>query len=193
MIDPPPSFSFRNLSDRWSTEHQGKSPSIHSLNPGDDDYDDDERGDSTFQIQESVRTLLHSDYLRSLHIWWWWWRSLEPALADNDHDHINTQSSTKILQNERNWPWKVQKEIEGTWKLWTLLSGNLRRKSQSSQKGTGQLNTWVNMVNRVNWTPAMLTISKSVTFTIRAIITLIRETRPGIDTKTKHPLTRWQG
>ena len=70
MIDPPPSFSFRNLFDRWSTEHQGKSPSIHSLNPGDDDYDDDERGDGTFNIQEteSVRTLLHSDYLRSLHI-----------------------------------------------------------------------------------------------------------------------------
>ena len=56
MIDPPPSFSFRNLFGRWSTEHQGKSPSIHSLNPGDDDYDDDEiNAQSSTKILQNVR------------------------------------------------------------------------------------------------------------------------------------------
>ena len=38
-------------------------------------------------------------------------------------------------------PWKAQREIAGTWRLWTWLWGNLRRKSQSSQRGMGRLNT----------------------------------------------------
>ena len=61
-----------------------------------------------------------------------------------------------LIYTERKLPWKVQREIGGTWKLGTSLSGNLHQKFQSSQRGKGQLSTW-------RWTPISKLFQMGVT------------------------------
>ena len=70
--------------------------------------------------------------------------------------HTPAHIHLTLIYTERKLPWKVQREIGGTWKLGTLLSRNLHQKFQSSQRGKGQLSTW-------RWTPISKLFQMGVT------------------------------